>query len=357
MSTAWAILGTLVIGCGGATASGNAEPGESTEGRHQNTTDGKSWSSLSGGSSGSGALGTMGGSQLFRGSTGPGGGTRAFGNSASTMRTAQSAGGLPSSSSRAVGAAPMTSGGASTTIAFGGSPSNSAGSPSQAGAIDPCSLSGAHCTPTSPPWTECMQRGGACVVVSSSLGQCPAGSYNPFSANTYCPASFIGRCCVPDGDVGSPCDQSKACRTGACWPEAARYPLGGVCGQACSADNCPAYGTCITVPWSAAPSVCLVACTEDRFCRAGQSCQAFSRQFGGGEITYACWSSESPTGKVLGESCARDSECLSYYCRPDSTGASRCSAPCSASKPCLNGYACVNDPACSTGECDFCFAK
>lgn len=258
----------------------------------------------------------------------------------------------------------MTNGGASVTIARGGSPSGGtattlsfAGSASQAGTIDPCSLPGAHCGVTSLAWTECTQRGGVCVGVSSSAGQCPAGSYNPFSANTYCPASFIGRCCVPEGDIGSPCDPSRACRTGACWPEAARYPAGGVCSSACYTNNCPAYGTCIAVPWSAAPSVCLVTCTEDRFCRAGQSCQAFSKQFGGGEFVYACWSSESPTGKVLGESCERDGECLSYYCRPDSARALRCTAPCDASKPCLSGYACVNDPACSTGQCDFCFSK
>lgn len=101
---------------------------------------------------------------------------------------------------------------------------------------------------------ECEQRGGACVSVSSSSGKCPKGSYNPFSADTYCPASFIGHCCVPEGDIGSPCDPTKACRVGACWPEAAHYPAGGVCGHACDADNCPSYGTCLTVVWSAAPS-------------------------------------------------------------------------------------------------------
>lgn len=284
-----------------------------------------------------------------------------------TTGAARATGGSSSTSlgSRA-GGARATAGGASTSVfANGGSLSGSggtaqlrsfAGSPSQAGAIDPCSLPGAHCTPSSIAWTECTQRGGACVSVSSGSGQCPAGSYNPFSAETYCPASFIGRCCVPEGDVGSPCDPSKLCRAGACWPEAAHFPSGGVCGQSCSADDCPSYGTCIAVLWSAAPSVCLVACTESRFCRTGQSCQAFSKQYGGAEITYACWSPGSPTGKGLGESCESDGECLSYYCRPDSTGARQCSAPCDASRKCLSGYTCVTDPACSGAACDFCFS-
>src|SRR5512133_159382 len=401
MRTGWAIISALVmgIGCGGATATGDAEPGGPTGGRNQGGASAQSQGPQKGGTQAgsdhvqgdprptavggtSGASGVLpsGGSGITTalratatgGSMATTGGTRANGGSTVTTGGIRANGGSSWTSVviRADGGAPKTTGGASTGgfasggSLFGGSPNggtgnrNFAGDSSLAGAIDPCSLPGAHCTPGRDDWPECTQRGGACVGMSSSSGECPDGSYNPFSKDTYCPASFIGHCCVPNGDVGSPCGDSSWCRDGgACWSEAAHYPSGGVCGHACNAESCPSYGTCITVPWSAAPSVCMVACTESRFCRAGQSCQAFSKKYGGGEIAYACWFTGSPTGKGLGDECARDSGCLSYYCRPDAAGTRRCSAPCDASNPCLSGYTCVTDPTCSGTQCDFCFPK
>lgn len=341
--------------------SGSAEPGGATGGARYGTTSGDLGGVHAGGSRGSDD--TLGGTRDFGGSTATMGGAWSSGGSAVTTGSVRASGGSVTSLGSRAGGAPATSGrGFQGGSASAGSPSggtdtnrNLAGSPSQAGAIDPCSLPGAYCPQASLVWTECRQRGGACVTVSHGSDECPAGSYNPFAANTYCPTGFMGRCCVPEGDTGSPCDPSKACRTGACWPEAAHYPSGGVCGHICGADDCPSHGTCLAVGWSAAPNVCLVTCADSQFCRTGQSCQAFSRKFGGGEIAYGCWSPGSPTGKGLGESCDSDSQCLSYYCRPDSTGARRCSAPCDASTKCLRGYTCVTDPACSGTQCDFCF--
>lgn len=393
MRTAWVCIGALVIGCGGATATGGAESGESTGGRAQggvgqsqgtqqggarvdsdyvigeiprtsSRATGASAAPSRGGAAATeppalGGLGaTTNGSRTSVGSAAAPGGMLKTGGASSTAVVTRADGGAPTTKGGA------SSGGTNTGGSFvGGSPSGGtgnrsfAGGSSLAGAIDPCSLPGAHCT-VGNPWPECAQRGGACVAVSSSSGECPDGSYNPFSRDIYCPAAFIGRCCVPNGSVGSPCTGSDSCGAGsACWPEAAHYPPGGVCGHACYASSCPSYGTCITVPWSAAPSVCLVTCTESRYCRTGQSCQAFSQTIGRGEIVYACWSPGSPTGKGLGEVCEHDGECLSYYCRPDAERTRRCSAPCDASKRCLSGYTCVTDPTCSSTQCDSCFPE
>jgi hypothetical protein len=205
MRTAWAMVAMLVIGCGGATVSGSSEQAEATGGRTEGVTDGESRVPPAGGSRGSTDLARTGGTRALESSSVLTGGTRASGGSSTTLRSAQSEGGTPTTSvgGRTNVGGSMTAGGRSTAFAGGGSSSGGttanrsvAGSHSQAGAIDPCSLPGAHCT--SIPWPECAQLGGACVRVSSSSGQCPTGSYNAFSANIYCPAAFIGRCCVPE---------------------------------------------------------------------------------------------------------------------------------------------------------------
>lgn len=204
MRTGWAIVGTLVIGCGGATVSGSSEPGEATGGRTEGATGGESRVPHASGSRASTDFARTGGTRALESSIAATGGTRASGGSATTLGSPQVAGGPPSTSvgGRGNTDGSMPAGGRSTGIAGGGSSRGGttaqpsvAGSPSQ-GAIDPCSLPGAYCT--SIPWLECTQRGGACVGVSSSSGQCPAGSYNPFPTNIYCPAAFIGRCCVPE---------------------------------------------------------------------------------------------------------------------------------------------------------------
>lgn len=142
----------------------------------------------------------------------------------------------------------------------------------------------------------------------------------------------------------------------ACLTEALNYPEGGVCASLCNGDDCPASGVCVAVPWSQAPGMCLIACTNDWQCRAGQTCQAFPPPYLTGEVVrYACWTKERPDGKGLGDLCTSNLNCLSQLCRPDAAKINRCSARCNAANPCLTGFKCETDPTCSSMDCGMCF--
>jgi hypothetical protein len=293
-------------------------------------------------SSGSGGAlaGASGGGGFSQG--GSNGGVTALGGSPAG---AAAAGGFPSGGASLGGTAAggVSTGGSSLGgVATGGS---SVGGYGQDGSVEPDAWN---------PWPACTARGGACVFMDLDQS-CPQGTYNPFSDTTLCPTGSYSRCCVPTGRLGSPCDASNPCTQGGCLSETANYPPGGVCDFACGGDNCPAWGVCVPVFWSEAPSVCLVACTSSSLCREGQSCQAFAKTWGGGETTYACWRPGSPDGKGLGDLCDSDGYCLSLLCRPDPTQTNRCSATCDDAHRCLTGFACVPEAGCSTPGCGLCF--
>jgi hypothetical protein len=251
-----------------------------------------------------------------------------------------------------------SAGGALSEYSGGGSPS-SGGSKAVGSSlgtrVDPCSLPGAFCAVGPEPWAECGQRGGACLNMTSTSSQCPSGTYNPF-ADRYCPTGARSRCCVPTGDLGSPCDASNPCEGRECLNDASNYPIGGVCASGCSQDDCPASGVCVAMVGSQAPGLCLVACTNDWQCRNGQNCQAFpSTPITSAVARYACWAKESPYGKGLGDLCSGNSDCLSQHCRPDPAGTNRCTARCNAANPCLTGFKCETDLTCSSTICGLCF--
>jgi len=346
----------FVAGCGGAVATGVSGSGGAASGGRTSaggaTSGHSSVVSASYGGVAGGQPGTV-GSHVPTGGNSPKGGSTATGGSSPNSGSTTTGGISPIGGASASGGASATGG-----ISGGGSASsggNVAGGSTQVGRINPCSLPRAYCATGPEPWQACGQRGGACVMMSSASIKCPDGTYNPF-ADGYCPTGAISRCCVPIGDLGSPCDASNPCDGNGCLPEMSHYPLGGVCASACSRDDCPASGVCVAVPWSQAPGMCLLACTNDRDCRAGQSCQAFPSGTSVGAIgRYACWAPGRPEGKGLGDLCSRDIDCLSTQCRPDSTGINRCSARCNATYPCLTGFKCQTDPTCSSMDCGLCF--